>query len=57
MQLDVLDVLARVTAVAMLIIAALFIIFIWAAATGAPVFHIPWVETHSATGAVPGSPH
>ena len=48
MQLDVMDVLARVTAVAVLLIAVLFIIFIWAAATGAPMFHIPWVETHSA---------
>ena len=48
MQLDVMDALARVTAVAVLLIAALFIIFIWAAATGAPVFHIPWVETHGA---------
>ncbi len=48
MQLDVLDVLARATAVAMLLIAVLFIIFIWSAATGSPVFHIPWVETHTA---------
>ncbi len=48
MQLDVLDMLAGVVAVVILLIAAMFIIFIWSAAMGSPAFHIPWVETHGA---------
>jgi hypothetical protein len=51
MQLDVMDVAARVLAVVVLLLAVLFIVSIWAAATGNPLFHIPWVETHTAAGA------
>ncbi|MGH2355405.1 MAG: hypothetical protein ACRDJN_27665 [Chloroflexota bacterium] len=48
MQLDVMDVMARMVAVVVLVIAVLFIIMIWSAALGAPMFHIPWVEPHAA---------
>ena len=46
MQIDVLDVTTRILAVVVLVTAVACVVMIWMAATGHPVFHIPWVETH-----------
>ena len=46
MQLDVVDVMARLLAVALVVAAVVCIVMIWMAATGHPAFHIPWVEVH-----------
>ena len=49
MQLDVVDVMARLLALVILLAALSCIVMIWMAATGHPAFHIPWVEVHETT--------
>jgi hypothetical protein len=46
MQIDVADVVARMAAIAILLLAIFCIAAIWAAALDAPLFHIPWVQAH-----------
>jgi hypothetical protein len=48
MEIDVAGVMTRLVAVAVLLVAVACIVMIWMAATGHPVFHIPWVEGHEA---------
>jgi hypothetical protein len=47
-QIDLVDVTAKLLALAILLLAVACIVMIWMAAAGQPAFHIPWVEVHHA---------
>ena len=49
MQIDLINVTARLLAVFVLVVALACIIMVWMAAMGHPAFHIPWVVPHEAT--------
>jgi hypothetical protein len=48
MQIDLINVTARLLALLVLVVALACIIMVWMAATGNPVFHIPWAVPHEA---------